>query len=117
MLQEQGKVDPVVTQGAGDGSTLADPSPPNKKRKCDDDEDDNDKQHPPLPEQKKQKKPRKKAKKSSSKKKTAPGPAKSETHEGNFIGEPMGTAKVNPHRARILIGKQALAAIKEGTRE
>lgn len=86
-----------------------------KKRKCDDGEE----QQSSLAEQKKQKKPKRKAgnKKVPSKKKAAPGPSKSDVDDGSGAGGPLGTTKVNPHRARILIGKQALAAIKEGTRE
>jgi len=84
-----------------------------KKRKCDDGN-----QQKSLVQEEKKKKPRRKAgNKKVSSKKAALGPAKSDVDDGSGGGGPPGATKVNPHRARILIGKQALAAIKEGTRE
>lgn len=110
--QGQGK---AITEGESDGYIPTDRPPPNmKKRKYDIGED----QQPPLPEQKKKKKSKRKAgNKKASSKKAAPGPSSSEADDGSGGGGPLGASKVNPHRARILIGKQALAAIKEGTRE
>lgn len=84
-----------------------------KKRKYEHDGD----QQPRLPKQKKTPKKKANLKKASSKKKTAV--VKSEgvwTGEGGGSSE-AGVAKINPHRARILVAKQALAAIKEGTSE
>lgn len=101
--------DPELTKGAGNGSTSPASSPANaKKRKC---EDDYERQPRPI---KQIKKPKKKA---TPKKKTAAVKSEGAGGDGgNGLSEP-GVAKINPHRAKILIAKQALAAIKEGTSE
>lgn len=99
-----------MTEGAGNGSISPASSPANtKKRKC---EYDHEQQpHPP----KQSKKPRKKA----TPKKKKPAVAKSEGGggEGGSGSSEAGVPKINPHRAKILVAKQALAAIKEGTSE
>lgn len=99
-----------MTEGAGNGSTPSASAPVNaKKRKCD--HDDEPQVRPP----KQRKKPKKKAKKASSKKMDA---VKSEGEGGGVGGSSdAGVVKINPHRAKILVAKQALAAIKEGTSE
>lgn len=112
-----GEGDTEVTEGAIHGSTCAASlsSPTNgKKRKCEFDEEQE--QQPRLMQQ--NKKPKKKAagKKASAKKKAVA--VKSDAAEGGEEGPgaPLAVAKINPHKARILVGKQALASIKEGTR-
>ncbi|CAM9893838.1 unnamed protein product [Ectocarpus sp. 6 AP-2014] len=95
------------------------PSETARKRKCEQDEDR------PTVQQKAKKRKIKTGSKRASSKKAKPvkkattvqhGVQEGELLEGSTTVGLKGTAKINPHRAKILVGKQALAAIKEGTR-
>lgn len=84
-----------------------------KKRKCEADEEE------PARPQHQQKKPKRKTgpKKAFSRRKAAPSKSEVAGGQSTSAGSEAGAAKINPHRARILVGKKALAAIKGGTSE
>lgn len=108
--RKQAEANTGAAEGARNGSIPTATSRANaKKRKHEQD----DEQQPRPPKQ--SKKPRKKA----TPKKKKPAAVKSEGAAGEGESGPSeaGVAKINPHRARILVAKQALAAIKEGTSE
>lgn len=108
---------------SGDISTTAAvpaPSETVRKRKCELDEDR------PSEQQKAKKRKMKTGSKRASSKKAKPvkkatpvqnGVQEGGVSEGSAAVGLEGTAKINPHRAKILVAKQALAAIKEGTSE
>lgn len=96
------------------------PSETVRKRKCEQDEG-----RPTVQQKAKKRKIKTVSKRASSKKAKPVKKATTVQHrvqeggllEGSTTVGLKGTAKINPHRAKILVGKQALAAIKEGTSE
>ncbi|CAM9598407.1 unnamed protein product [Pylaiella littoralis] len=106
--------DPAVTNGAHNRSIReALPQSDAKRRKS-----EPDKKWKPARPQQQQKTPKRKTgpKKASTRKKAAPSKSESGKGKSSLKVSEGGAAKINPHRAKILVGKQALAAIKGGTR-
>ncbi|CAM9302654.1 unnamed protein product [Ectocarpus fasciculatus] len=100
-------------------TAVSTPSETARKRKCEQDDDR------PTVQQKAKKRKKKTGSKRASSKKAKPvkkaTPVQNGVQEGRLLEGSTaagfeGTPKINPHRARILVAKQALAAIKEGTR-